>query len=37
MPEDFAEFFIGNQDDDDEIGDIQIFWTNWEADDDAAA
>jgi len=26
-PEDFAEFYIGNMDDDDDIGDIQIYWT----------
>ena len=30
-PEDFAEFYIGNKDDDDDdIGDIQIYWTEWE-------
>jgi uncharacterized protein YciU (UPF0263 family) len=37
-PDEFAEFYIGNiDDDDDDIPDIQIFWTEWEADDDAAA
>jgi hypothetical protein len=31
-PEEFSEFYIGNQDDDDDdISDIQIFWTEWEA------
>lgn len=29
-PEDFREFHIGNKDDDDDIGDIQIYWTEWE-------
>jgi hypothetical protein len=28
-PEDFLEFYIGNEDDDD-IGDVQIYWTEWE-------
>ena len=32
-PADFAEFYIGNRDDDDDdIGDIQIFWTDWHDD-----
>lgn len=29
-PEDFREFYIGFKDDDDDIGDIQIYWTEWE-------
>jgi len=35
-PEEFSEFYIGNQDDDDDdgSGDIQIFWTEWEEEDD---
>jgi hypothetical protein len=31
-PDEFAEFYIGNKDDDD-IGDIQIYWTEWEGAD----
>jgi hypothetical protein len=30
-PDDFQNFYIGNMDDDDDdIGDIQIYWTEWE-------
>jgi hypothetical protein len=31
-PDEFAEFYIGNIDDDDDadIGDVQIYWTEWE-------
>lgn len=29
-PEDFLDFYIGFKDDDDDIGDIQIYWTEWE-------
>jgi hypothetical protein len=33
-PGEFAEFYIGNKDDDDDdIGDIQIYWTEWEGAD----
>jgi len=33
-PDEFAEFYIGNiDDDDDDIGDIQIYWTEWEGAD----
>lgn len=35
-PEDFLEFFIGNQDDDDDIGDVQIYWTEWEEEEEGA-
>ena len=35
-PDEFSEFYIGNIDDDDEIGDIQIYWTEWEAEELAA-
>jgi len=29
-PDDFQQFYIGNIDDDDDIGDIQIYWTDWQ-------
>jgi len=29
-PEDFQKFYIGNIDDDDDIPDIQIYWTDWQ-------
>lgn len=29
-PEEFQEFYIGNRDEDDDVGDIEIFWTEWE-------
>jgi hypothetical protein len=30
-PDDFEKFYIGNVDEDDaDIGDIQIYWTEWE-------
>jgi hypothetical protein len=33
-PDEFSEFYIGNKDDDDdEIGDVQIYWTDWEAEE----
>ncbi len=35
-PDDFAEFYIGNKDADDEIGDIQIYWTEWEEEEEDA-
>ena len=35
-PEDFAEFYIGNKDEDDDAGDVQIFWTEWEEEELAA-
>lgn len=33
-PNEFEQFYIGNRDDDDDLGDIQIYWTEWELDDD---
>jgi len=36
-PDDFAEFYIGNKDADDEIGDIQIYWTEWEEEEEGDA
>lgn len=35
-PEDFLEFYIGYKDDDDDIGDIQIYWTEWDEEELAA-
>ena len=33
-PDEFSESYIGNiDDDDDEIGGIQIYWTEWEGAD----
>ena len=34
-PEDFLEFYIGHKDNDDDVGDIEIFWTEWEEGVDA--
>jgi hypothetical protein len=32
-PDDFQKYYIGNiDDDDDDIGDIQIYWTDWQGD-----
>jgi hypothetical protein len=36
-PEDFLEFYIGHKDDDDEIGDIQIYWTEWQDETEGAS